>query len=788
MDHRKPSPKQSHDSRRALFRGLGQKLDDRNFHHGTRSSSAESCLKSNYTQIQAPRQNIWSGLTDPEAASVLSWLFKQPDLNLTTTKEAGNWDNTIELVELMQPNKTDVLGYIDEGGKAPSRYAHVVIDHRATTEPYYADILVGPLPIINGTTQWVPLEYPFTRKTQGRVRNVDPDEDAINDIWLLNISTSVADITRDLWNATALGLDNDSISLWGIDPLSQEDGRIRRWDQFWNEPTSDFDDSTLLPLGLYVYSDVTGRDPSKWKILGWLYNDVFYPTTEDFREAYYSPGFEKLKPNADGVWAQTDQRGKILPHDRSYPPTSIAPSGSRFAVDVKQKYVEWMDFSFYISFSHDTGMALHDIRYKGQRVLYELGLQEALAHYAGNDPVQSMTSYLDTYYGFGPYAFELAKGYDCPTYATYLNSTFYEDETTHTHIGSICLFEYDADYPIQRHSSSNYVSVTKNVYFTVRSVSTVGNYDYMFSYSFHMDGSIGVEVRASGYIQSAYYAHNQDFGYQIHDALSGSMHDHVLNVKADFDILGLNNTIELTHQIPTTQSFTWSNQTRNTMKLQHSLVESEDESRFNWAANSATQVKVTNLDETTPYGEHRGYRILPSTGTIHLTVQNSTNLRNAAQWANHDIQVTRQHDTEPRSAHPKNSQDVNNPPINFNDFFNGENLTQQDLVVWLNLGMHHIPHTGDLPNTVFTTAHSGVQFMPLNYLLGDPSRETVNMVRVDYDDGNVSAVVTFGQHDDQCGLDFTPKEASLWDYVGDVVVRKFPYDPNDPYDETDSIA
>jgi primary-amine oxidase len=91
-----------------------------------------------------------------------------------------------------------------------------------------------------------------------------------------------------------------------------------------------------------------------------------------------------------------------------------------------------------------------------------------------------MTSYLDTYYGFGPYAFELAKGYDCPSYATYLNSTFYEDETTHTHIHSICLFEYDADYPMQRHSSSNYVSVTKNIYFTVRSVSTVGNYDYMF--------------------------------------------------------------------------------------------------------------------------------------------------------------------------------------------------------------------------------------------------------------------------------------------------------------------
>lgn len=92
---------------------------------------------------------------------------------------------------------------------------------------------------------------------------------------------------------------------------------------------------------------------------------------------------------------------------------------------------------------------------------------------------QSNPAYLDSYYGFGPYAFELVKGYDCPVYATYLNSSFYVSETTHTHIDSLCVFEYDADYPIQRHRTSDYVSSTKNIYLTLRSVSTIGNYDYM---------------------------------------------------------------------------------------------------------------------------------------------------------------------------------------------------------------------------------------------------------------------------------------------------------------------
>lgn len=41
-------------------------------------------------------------------------------------------------------------------------------------------------------------------------------------------------------------------------------------------------------------------------------------------------------------------------------------------------------------------MRLYDVKFKGERIIYELGLQEAIAHYAGNDPVQSGTAYLDT--------------------------------------------------------------------------------------------------------------------------------------------------------------------------------------------------------------------------------------------------------------------------------------------------------------------------------------------------------------------------------------------------------
>lgn len=61
--------------------------------------------------------------------------------------------------------------------------------------------------------------------------------------------------------------------------------------------------------------------------------------------------------------------------------------------------------------------------------------------------------------------------------------------------------------------------------------------------------------------------------------------------------------------------------------------------------------------------------------------------------------------------------------------------------------MHHVPHTGDLPNTVHTTAQSGLIISPHNYLLNDPSRQSSQQVRINYHSsasGQVTDVLLFG--------------------------------------------
>ena len=89
---------------------------------------------------------------------------------------------------------------------------------------------------------------------------------------------------------------------------------------------------------------------------------------------------------------------------------------------------------------------------------------------------------------------------------------------------------------------------------------------------------------------------------------------------------------------------------------------------------------VVNKESVKLYGEYRGYRIAPYLGSpTYLTVQNSSTARRTNRFATHNMFVTKQKDTEPRSAAAWNNQDPYDPLVDFDTFFDGESLDQEDL-------------------------------------------------------------------------------------------------------------
>ena len=68
----------------------------------------------------------------------------------------------------------------------------------------------------------------------------------------------------------------------------------------------------------------------------------------------------------------------------------------------------------------------------------------------------------------------------------------------------------------------------------------------------------------------------------------------------------------------------------------------------------------------------------------------SKRLLKNANWALYNLAVSKRKDTEPSSSSMWNMNLPGAPMVDFHKFFDGENITQEDLVAWVNIGMHHL--------------------------------------------------------------------------------------------------
>lgn len=236
------------------------------------------------------------------------------------------------------------------------------------------------------------------------------------------------------------------------------------------------------------------------------------------------------------------------------------------------------------------------------------------------------------------------------------------------------------------------------------------------SYLFHQDASVEVEVRASGFLQSSFYYPDQaKYGPRIAPATQGSLHDHILTYKADFDILGSSNSFEVSKLVVVNQSQAWFPELGEFEQMELNISYLEKEAAFNWASNNEAMFCVVNKNETNAWGEKRGYRLVPGRSNLHLTVQNSPFSLKNSEMAKKHLAVTKQHDTEPYANSVQNINLPSAPQQDFSKFFDDEDIDDEDLVVWFNLGMHHFVRAEDVPVTLYTEAASNIVFAPQNF-------------------------------------------------------------------------
>lgn len=177
--------------------------------------------------------------------------------------------------------------------------------------------------------------------------------------------------------------------------------------------------------------------------------------------------------------------------------------------------MSWMGWGMYLGFGWDMGLSLWDVRFRGERIIYQVRccwlritnaedvVDMSLPSFhlkkpflntvrpaslwncryvltdctiAGNDPAQATTAWLDRHFGMGTHVRNMIPYYDCPQEAIYLPATTYSPLGTVVVERAICIFEQDTGKPLSRHFGyqEGEFGAVKSYVLTVRSTSTVG--------------------------------------------------------------------------------------------------------------------------------------------------------------------------------------------------------------------------------------------------------------------------------------------------------------------------
>ncbi|KAI0918247.1 hypothetical protein AcV7_007046 [Taiwanofungus camphoratus] len=673
--------------------------------------------------------NPWASLTVPETVDISDWLnAPERALNLTPAAQAALSDSLIYHITAFRPAKADALAYLADPDSVPppERYARVTLHHGAAKEPYVQDYLVGPIPV-GERTAMRPLTEIYHRdfiphNARGYVTLAE-----INPL-LLRVMHPLAEVTKELFGGAALGLRNDTLVAGAVGPLSF-DGSFRR---AWINWRRNVPGTYLHPVGFFLYIDMSGTDPDKWELLKIVYNHQVFPSAESFLEAFHNGTLKRLpaRPDQQTDLAWTTRTRPDVPSrdlDDLPGPRSVSFAGLRFRIDRATQYVTWMGWGMYLGFDRDMGLSLWDVRFRGERLIYELAPQEAIAQYAGNDPMQSTTAWLDRFFGMGGSVRDMLPGYDCPHEAIFLPATTHSFAGSITRQHAICVFEHDTARPLTRHMGyeEGEFGAVKGYVLVVRSISTVGNYDY--------HGTIEVRLSASGYLQGGFWEATQEgYGTAIRDTTMGSLHDHVINYKVDLDVAGLQNSLLFTStaQEEITQPWfedDWGS-TVIQQKITRTYIDNENSALLKFPTNFQGGYSIVNTAERNHWNIPRGYAIHPGYSPVHNTVVGSKRLLNNANWARYNLAVSRRKETEPTSSSMWNQNLPGEPMVDFHKFFDGENITQEDLVAWVNVGMHHLPQAEDAPNTRTNVATSSFLLTPLNYFDEDISMDSMNAI------------------------------------------------------------
>jgi primary-amine oxidase len=469
-------------------------------------------------------------------------------------------------------------------------------------------------------------------------------------------------------------------------------------------------------------------------------------------------------PIADGDRNYTEAAVGALRDARK--PTAIAqPQGANVRIDGHE--VTWGNWRFHARIDGRVGTVIELARWQttaaaagasgaagapggggpaaaraARPVLYQGYLSEMFVPYMDADYGWFSRTYFDTgEYGAGLLTSSLKPGIDCPATASFLPATFHDEKgEPFTTPNALCIFERSLGEPIWRHAEA--VNQTyegrANVELVVRMATAIGNYDYLFDWVFNDAAEIEVRVGATGIdalkgvaarsMTDTSAAEDTRYGTLVAPNLVAVNHDHYFNFRLDLDVDGAANSF---NQDVYRQVALPAGSPRRTMYVvEPHVAETEKAAQIDTGrghepgvgpgrgeAQGPVKFRVINESRKNAVGNAASYEILFA-NHARLLLDPEDWPAKRARFLQHDVWVTPFDPAERYAAgdYVFESKTAGGLPA---WTARDRAIRNKDIVVWVNLGMHHLTRAEDLP--VMPTIWHSFKLRPHNFFDRNPA-------------------------------------------------------------------
>jgi primary-amine oxidase len=400
----------------------------------------------------------------------------------------------------------------------------------------------------------------------------------------------------------------------------------------------------------------------------------------------------------------------------------VQPEGPSFVV--AGHAVEWCGWRFRIGFTAREGLVLHDLEIRDgetwRSVIRRASVVEMIVPYGSPYGLHRRKNAFDCgEYGIGAMANSLKLGCDCLGAVRYFDGVLNGiDGQPFVIENGICLHEEDAGI-LWKHTDfrTGETDLRRGRRLVISFIATVGNYEYAFYWYLTLDGTISLEIKATGIINTAGIEPPEAvrYGLAVLPGVVGQVHQHLFCARLVMAVDGPDNAVlevdtELEPEGP-------DNPVGNAFRAVETLLESELTARRNVNAETNRYWKIVNRAKQDRFGRACGYRLMPVSCITALGSERSQ-LGMRAGFTRHHLWVTPTSDAERWPAGDYVNQ--SRPGEGLPRWTEADRqIVDQPLTVWHTFGLHHMPRPEDFP--VQPAVSCSMMLMPDGFFARNPT-------------------------------------------------------------------